>query len=108
MKCELCGKDHDGLFGSGRFCCLSCSRSFSTYSKRLEINKKVSKKLRGKPSNRKRSDSIRLARIGNKAYKNKIKNMYETLPYDELPLSMKRRRVLEEQEGKCAICGIKK
>ena len=23
--CEQCGKDHDGSFGSGRFCCRSCS-----------------------------------------------------------------------------------
>lgn len=24
-KCEQCGKDHDGTYGSGRFCCRSCS-----------------------------------------------------------------------------------
>lgn len=23
--CEQCGKEHDGSFGSGRFCCRSCS-----------------------------------------------------------------------------------
>jgi DNA-directed RNA polymerase subunit RPC12/RpoP len=24
-KCERCGKEHDGSYGSGRFCCLSCA-----------------------------------------------------------------------------------
>ena len=27
--CENCGKEHDGSYGSGRFCCDKCSRSFS-------------------------------------------------------------------------------
>lgn len=28
MKCEQCGKEHDGTFGSGRFCCRSCSNKW--------------------------------------------------------------------------------
>lgn len=28
MKCEQCGKEHDGTFGSGRFCCRSCSNKY--------------------------------------------------------------------------------
>lgn len=27
--CEYCGTEHDGSYGSGRFCCASCSRRFS-------------------------------------------------------------------------------
>jgi len=46
-KCEKCGKDHNGLYGSGRFCSEKCARSFSTYEKREEINRKVSQKLKG-------------------------------------------------------------
>lgn len=42
--CEYCGKDHDGSFASGRFCCRSCSYGFSTKAKRKEINDIVSKK----------------------------------------------------------------
>ena len=47
MKCEFspCKADHDGSFGSGRFCSLSCSRAFSTAEKRKQINQKVSKTL---------------------------------------------------------------
>jgi hypothetical protein len=43
--CENCNSQHDGSIGSGRFCSLTCSRSFSTKHKRTEINKKVSLKL---------------------------------------------------------------
>lgn len=32
MICELCKKDHDGSYGSGRFCSEKCSRKFSTKS----------------------------------------------------------------------------
>jgi len=48
MNCENCGKEHNGLFGSGRFCSMSCSRSYSTKSKRDDINKKVKEKLTGR------------------------------------------------------------
>jgi very-short-patch-repair endonuclease len=48
MKCEYCKKKHEGLYGSGRFCSKSCYKGFCTKNKRSEINKKVSKKLKGK------------------------------------------------------------
>lgn len=34
MICENCGKEHDGSYGSGRFCCKKCARSFSTKNKK--------------------------------------------------------------------------
>ena len=43
--CENCKCEHNGEYGSGRFCSVKCSRGFSTKSKRKEINEKVSKKL---------------------------------------------------------------
>lgn len=30
MYCENCNEYHDGSFGSGRFCCSKCARSYST------------------------------------------------------------------------------
>lgn len=27
MECEKCGKEHDGTYGSGRFCCRGCANS---------------------------------------------------------------------------------
>lgn len=48
MNCENCNKEHVNKYGSGRFCSAKCARGFSTKEKRKEINRKVSKKLRGK------------------------------------------------------------
>lgn len=39
--CENCGNEHEGTYGSGRFCSTKCSRGFSTKAKRVEINEKV-------------------------------------------------------------------
>jgi len=47
MVCEYCEKEHDGSYGSGRFCSNSCARGFSTKNKRKEINEKVSKLFKG-------------------------------------------------------------
>lgn len=44
--CEKCGAEHDGSYGSGRFCSKFCARSFSTSKNRKEISKKTSEKLR--------------------------------------------------------------
>lgn len=44
-KCENCDNDHNGNYGSGRFCSNKCARGFSTKNKRSLINKKVSKTL---------------------------------------------------------------
>lgn len=44
--CEKCNIQHDGLYGTGRFCSSICAKSFSTTEKRLEINEKLSKSLK--------------------------------------------------------------
>ena len=36
-NCENCKNEHDGSYGSGRFCSIKCSRGFSTKEKRKEI-----------------------------------------------------------------------
>lgn len=43
--CENCGKEHDGTYGSGRFCSSKCSKGFSTKAKRKEINENVKNTL---------------------------------------------------------------
>lgn len=45
-NCENCSLEHNGLYGSGRFCCTKCARSFSTKLKRHIINEKVSLSLK--------------------------------------------------------------
>lgn len=118
MICEACSSNHDGSYGSGRFCSSQCSRSFSTRGKRDEINKKVSSKLKGKrvggagkkqspehiakrlESLRTKRDSIKekLVATANAKYVSKL--------FDELSVGLKRRRVLEEQSFKCSSCGL--
>lgn len=46
MICEKCGKEHDGSFGSGRFCCLACSQS---RIQTKEMREKKSLKLKRLP-----------------------------------------------------------
>lgn len=48
MVCEYCEQEIVENYGSGRFCSAKCARGFSTKAKRQEINKKVSKSLKGK------------------------------------------------------------
>jgi len=59
--CENCECEHDGIYGSGRFCSTKCSRGFSTKAKRKEINEKVSNSLKG----RKYADPIFCKNCGN-------------------------------------------
>lgn len=46
MNCENCQNEHEGTYGSGRFCSSKCARGFSTKEKRSLINEKVSLKLK--------------------------------------------------------------
>lgn len=50
VKCEFCNKEHAGTYGSGRFCCISCARSYSSNQHRVETNEKISKTLKKKHS----------------------------------------------------------
>lgn len=45
-KCENCDNDHNGEYGSGRFCSVKCAKCFSTKAKRSLINEKISKTLK--------------------------------------------------------------
>lgn len=46
--CENCGKEHEGIYASGRFCSKECAKGFSTKAKRKEINLKISLKFKNK------------------------------------------------------------
>ena len=35
--CENCGKEHDGSYGSGRFCSKECARSYSSKQNKNEL-----------------------------------------------------------------------
>ena len=48
MNCENCSIQHDGKYGSGRFCSKKCSSSFSSNKNKDLKNKKISDSLKGK------------------------------------------------------------
>ena len=50
MNCESCEAEHDGKYGSGRFCSAKCARGYSTKLKRDQISEKVANTLKGRPS----------------------------------------------------------
>ena len=135
MKCENCGIDHDGEYGSGRFCSAKCARGFSTKSKRKEINEKVAKTLVGRkkqptPEERKvhkckhcgKGYVKNANRIGHerfcldnpdriekeRAWDQKRREAIENTPFEELPQSWRRYKILIDQDGCCNKCGIKK
>jgi hypothetical protein len=118
MICENCGTEHDGTYGSGRFCSKKCASCFSTKEKRKDINEKVSKSLKGnknclgikqsKEHIQKRLDSLtpeKRKAIGEKVSLT-AESKYINLLFEELGTSQKRRRVIEEQNYKCNRCGL--
>lgn len=51
MICENCGKEHDGSYGSGRFCCVSCRVSFTNKNRgkhSKETKQKISESIHNK------------------------------------------------------------
>lgn len=112
MTCEMCNKEHSSEYGSGRFCSCKCARGFSSKEKRLEINKAVSSKLKGRKipeENRingaytftpeQRAKGLVNSKIATAIYQKNLK--WEDCGYRE-----KRKRLLEEQSGRCYICKI--
>lgn len=51
FKCLRCKNDHDGIFGSGKFCSRSCANSRGTRTD--EFKRNISEKLKGLPSKNK-------------------------------------------------------
>lgn len=50
MICEMCGAEHDGKYGSGRFCCVTCSRKYSSTVSKDVKNEKIRNTFSLKPN----------------------------------------------------------
>lgn len=100
MNCENCSETHDGSYATGRFCSTKCARGFSTKSKRLEINKKVSLTLTGKS----KGFSVKALNRGHAARRANLERCLKYGPFEELSTKRKKKRLFWEQEGRCAIC----
>lgn len=109
LNCEKCNKEHDGSFGSGRFCSKYCSRSFSTSLKRKEINEKVRGKLKGRPvsivTRSKISESLR-SKGPRGPNKKRIKNEEVFIRESSFTTQLVKRRIVEQNliKYQCAIC----
>ena len=119
MICENCNCNHDGKYGSGRFCSSRCARSFSSKEKREEINKKVSKTLKRKIqsgefilNNKDRylfTDKNRI-KSGENRKNQRICEIEKLYKEDWSKLVNKYSKkvwkyfILKEQNNKCAIC----
>lgn len=109
--CENCFSINDGNYGSGRFCCVSCSRSFSTRNKRLEINEKVSKKLKGSKKDKSFSLSLKKSWIKRKEenkQKQKLSDEDFFIENSKATNQKVKKRLLENnlKQYKCEKCGI--
>ena len=113
FKCKNCNNNHDGKYGSGRFCSKKCAKGFSTKEKRKEINEKVSIKQKGKYNGcgfKKGFDSRRFVHTSEsvkKATQTRIENINKKL-WEEIGVSTKKSRVFKEQNGKCNKCRLDK
>lgn len=50
MKCEVCGKEHDGSYGSGRFCSRSCGCKYSAISRSKDCLNFIKQKVQNSKS----------------------------------------------------------
>lgn len=107
MKCEnsKCGKEHNGSFGSGKFCNRACAnaRVHSEETKQKQ-SESVLKYRRENPIECYRTEEQinEIIEVFKKTCNDKLLNAdFSTLKYKAL-----KKRVVLEQNGKCNKCGL--
>ncbi len=96
-----CKKEAKFQLPSGKWCCSS------SYNKCSKIRKKNSDGIKkARKEGRMRNFTLEDVKKANKAYKKKLKYVYDSLPFYEKPLAEQLRIILKEQKNKCLICGI--
>jgi len=93
MKCENCGKEHNGSYGSGRFCSKECARAFST------------KNSQGQLKEAKCIDCGKIIYIGKRASNNKCRCEECNKKHFDILHHKKIKKVKEKQIKYCKICG---
>lgn len=116
MICENCEGIHEGNYGTGRFCSSKCARGFSTKKKRVEINTKVSEKLKGRategskafkrPEVEARRKAAHAARFSSVERALRKKITQEPKAFVDLGRSLKKKIIIEEQGGGCNRCRL--
>jgi hypothetical protein len=98
MKCPKCETE---FTATTKFCSRRCanSRVFTKASK-----KKKSDALKGKPKSYKLTDEQQQRRVA--TFRKTYKRKFDETPFEKLGIDGRRRRVREEQDGKCNRCGL--
>lgn len=101
---DRCKKEHSGEFGSGRFCNRTCANS---HIPTKEHREKTSDSLRGKTPNRTDPVKWKAAIVSSLKKRRDARHIsIMSLPFNELTWPEIRSRILAEQNGQCALCGI--
>jgi hypothetical protein len=103
---ENCGREHDGSYGSGRFCSRSCANS---RARSEEDKKKISEGIKKayaegrakRPNITQDQIDARVAAQRKKAIDELMAADYSSLRFERL-----RKRVILEQDNKCNRCGL--
>jgi hypothetical protein len=112
MKCEKCEKEHDGSYGSGRFCSSSCARSrtFSAKTNKLKSEKgRKAWKTRDKSKLRNykftEADRARAATVATEKFNKRVAKASQTGDYEIIGRQSRRLLLLEEANFSCESCG---
>lgn len=108
MKCNKCNNDHDGSFGSGKFCSRACANS---RVRTKEIKEKTSNSMKkAHEEGRAVSPNVLMTpeQIENSIQQRRDTWLNKLLKKEWSTLSpeMVRKRVLIEQKNKCNNCGL--
>lgn len=109
MNCESCKNEHNGSYGSGRFCNVKCARGFSTKDKRKEISTAVSKKMKLKVAvgtHKTPFGQDWVQNLANQGIKDKQNKAEENISFEHLSEAHRKKILNRDQKGCCLECGI--
>lgn len=100
MKCESCKQEHDGSYGSGKYCNRSCAN-------KRERSEEVKQKISLSSQKERESRSVELK----KEIKRKVKSRWDAKilerPFETLTFERLKRRIVLEQDHTCNKCKLK-
>ena len=110
MKCQKCGAEHDGSFGSGKFCSKSCANS-RVHSE--ETKRKVSESLKGNQpwntgTNLSEEHKQKIAHYNTGKIRPRISDADAFIENSGLARHLIKKRIIRDKllEYKCSCCGL--
>lgn len=106
MKCENCGSEHDGSFGSGRFCSRACANT-RHHSDETKMKISESLKVSDKINHPEKNDITKKSDL-NKQYITKGKELAQQInlsqsPYSEYNVATIRKQVDDRESYKLCL-----